>query len=182
MTDEIPMPLLDFAFPGQARLPECARALLAAIYPTVQWDSVSFHPALPAALRRVTDVAITLPDPLTLRHIRIFVAEEKWDLRGMEWLGILVHECFHVLQYQEALGGVGFGPLRIFPVKYLAAAIMGEGGARRNRYEKPAYVQEERFLKAARGLAICRDAGLDRATLDELLRRDPGLVRRSAKD
>jgi hypothetical protein len=176
------MPLLDPVFPAEATLPECARELLAALYPTVRWSKVSFHPALPTALRYVTDIAITLPDPLTLRHIRIFVAEQKWDTRSMEWLGILVHECFHVVQYQEALGGFGLGPIRIFPMKYLAALAMGEGGDRHNRYEKPAYQQEERFLKAAKGLTLCGDGGLDRTAFAELLRRDPGLVRRSAKE
>jgi hypothetical protein len=147
----------------------------------VHWGKVSFHPALPAALQRVTDIAITLPDPLTLRHIRIFVAEKKWDPRSAEWLGILVHECYHVLQYQEALGGVGLGPLRIFLVKYLTAAVLlGEGGERKNRYEKPAYEHEERFLKAAKGLALCGADG--RASIDALLARDPGLVKRTTRD
>ena len=82
--------------------------------------------------------------------------------------------------YRATMGGLG--PIRIFPMKYLAALAMGEGGDRRNRYEKPAYQQEELFLKAAKGLALCGDAGLDRAALAELLRRDPGLVRRSAKE
>ena len=173
------MPLLDSVFPARATLPECARELLAALYPAVRWDRVSFHAELPRSLLRFTDIAITLPDPLTLRHIRIFVAREKWDTRSVEWLGILVHESYHVLQYQEALGGMGLGPLRIFPVKYLTAAVlMGEGGAKANRYEKPAYEHEMHFLKAAKGLSLCRDGGgLDRAALDELLRRNPVLVK-----
>ncbi|HSU17628.1 hypothetical protein [Longimicrobium sp.] len=177
------MPLLDPVFPTEAALPACARDLLAALYPTVRWDRVSFHAALPPWLLRFTDIAITLPDPLTLRHIRIFVAKEKWDPRSMAWLGTLVHESFHVLQYQETLGGIGLGPLRIFPVKYLGAALlMGEGGAKKNRYEKPAYEHEELFLKSAKGLSICGEGGgLDRAALAELLRRNPGLVKRTTR-
>lgn len=181
------MPLLDSVFSPEVALPECVRELLAALYPTVRWDRVSFHDELPAYLQRVTNVAITLPDPLTMRHIRIFVAKKKWDACSVDGLALLVHEAYHVLQYQEALGGVGLGPLRIFPVKYLAAAlILGEGGEKKNRYEKPAYEHEERFKKQCRGLAICRCAGgapaLDRAALADLLRRDPGLVKRSTRD
>jgi hypothetical protein len=177
------MPLLDPVFPAEAVLPDCARNLLAALYPTVRWDRVSFHAELPRSLLRFTDIAITLPDPLALRHIRIFVAKERWNAGSMEWLGILVHESYHVLQYQEALGGMGLGPLRVFPVKYLAAAVlMGEGGAKANRYEKPAYEHEERVLKAAKGLPLCREGGEpDRAALDELLRRHPQLVKRTAR-
>jgi len=177
------MPLLDPVFPAETALPECARELLKALYPTLRWEKVTFHAELPPWLLRFTDIAITLPDPLTLRHIRIFVARERWKPGAADWLGTLVHECYHVLQYQDALCGMGLGPLRVFPVKYLAAAmLMGEGGAKRNRYEKPAYEHEELFLKAAKGLSFCGDGGrFDHSALSELLRRDPSLVKRSAR-
>ena len=181
------MPLLDAVFSPEAKLPECIRELLAVLYPTVRWDRVSFHDELPRSLQRFTDIAITLPDPLSMRHVRIFVAKKMWNPCSAAGLALLVHESYHVLQYQEALGGVGLGPLRVFPVKYLTAAlILGEGGAKQNRYEKPAYEHEARFKKQCQGLAICRCGGgapaFDRAALDELLRRDPGLVKRSTRE
>ena len=180
------MPLLDPILPREAKLPECARELLAALYPTVRWRDVTFHAELPPSLRRFTDIAITLPDPLAVRHVRIFVAKKKWDPCSVDGLALLVHESYHVLQYQEELGGVGLGPLRVFPVKYLTAALLlGEGGAKKNRYEKPAYEHEARFRKQCGGLRICDCRGdppaLDRAALAELLRRDPGLVKRSTR-
>lgn len=181
------MPLLDAAFPEGARLPECARELLKALYPTIRWDKVTFHPVVPAFLLKFTRDAVTLPDPLSLTHIRIFVAAEKWKL-GMttpELLGILVHECYHVLQYQQRLGGIGLGPLRPFVVQYLIDAV-AHGGGRANRFEKPAYAQEDAF-KRARGqsppLDLCGASNPDaiRAAIDELLRRNPALVKPKAE-
>jgi hypothetical protein len=181
------MPLLDAVFPTEAKLPECVRELLAALYPTVRWDHVTFHDELPGYLQGFTDIAVTLPDPLSLRHIRIFVARKHWNPASLEGIGILVHESYHVLQYQEGWGGFGLGPARAFPLKYLTAAIVrGEGGGRQNRYEKIAYEHEELFRKACKALQLCPCCsgapGTDRAAVDELLKRHPELVKRSARD
>ncbi|HET7234734.1 MAG TPA: hypothetical protein VFJ16_32270 [Longimicrobium sp.] len=180
------MPLLDRAFPQGAHLPKCARELLKALYPTVRWNEVTFHPVVPAFLLKFTDDAVTLPDPLSFTHIRIFVAAKKWNGGTMtrELLGILVHESYHVLQYQQRLNGVGLGPLRPFVLQYLAAAIT-QGGGKGNRYEKPAYAQEEAFLKAYDQLAAkpCAAATPDaiRAALGELFQKHPALVKRKAE-
>lgn len=55
---------MSFLVPSRVELPDCAREVLAAVYPTVRWNRVSFHDELPAYVRRFTNVAITLPDPL----------------------------------------------------------------------------------------------------------------------
>ncbi|HEU4557593.1 MAG TPA: hypothetical protein VFS20_07075 [Longimicrobium sp.] len=181
------MPLLDAAFPAGAALPECARELLKALYPTVRWNEVTFHPVLPAYLLKFTNAAVTLPDPLSIRHIRIFVAAGKWNggVMTRELLGLLVHEGYHVLQYQQRLGGIGLGPLRGFVVQYLAAAVT-QGGGRRNRYEKPAYAHEAAFLRAWDRLAVkpCAPGGTPdttRSTIVELLRIAPDLVKTRAE-
>ena len=178
------MPLLDAAFPAGADLPDCARELLKALYPTIRWEHVTFHPVVPAFLLRFTNAAVTLPDPLSLAHIRIFIAAEKWNggVMSRELLGILVHESYHVLQYQQRLGGIGLGPIRPFVMQYLAASIP-HGGGRRNRFEKPAYAQEEAFLAAYDKLAAkpCASPVAQRVAIDELLRVAPGLVTRKAE-
>jgi hypothetical protein len=178
------MPLLDAAFPEGAELPACARELLAALYPTVRWSEVTFHPVIPGYLLRFTNAAVTLPDPLSLRHIRIFIAREKWGGGRMsrELLGILVHEAYHVLQYQQRLRGMGLGPVRPFVLQYLASAIT-KGGGRANRFEAPAYAHEDAFLAAydRLGIPLCAASpDASRAALAELLRIAPNLVKRRA--
>ncbi len=181
------MPLLDAVLPAGADLPDCARELLKALYPTVRWERVTFHPTLPGYLLKFTNVAVTLPDPLSLAHVRIFIAKQKWPSGGMsrELLGILVHESYHVLQYQQRLRGIGLGPLRPFAMKYLMAAVT-EGGGRGNRYEKPAYEQEAAFLKVydvipVKPCAPGASADAHRAAIADLLRLAPGLVKRRAE-
>jgi hypothetical protein len=164
----------------------CVRELLAAIYPTVRWDVVSFHLGIPAFVRPFGPGAITLPDLLGTRGIRIYFADGRWDPCTPTGLALLVHESFHVLQFQESLGGVGLGPLRGFAVQYLFRAMF-EGGGEENLYEAPAYAQERAFAAACRALPrpLCDCSapgrGIDREMLGELLRLHPSLVRRSAK-
>jgi hypothetical protein len=164
----------------------CVRELLAALYPTIRWDVVSFHEGLPAGVRRFTNVGITLPAPFGTRGIRIYVADGRWDPCTPKGLALLVHEAFHVLQFQESWGGVGLGPVRGFAVKYLFRATF-EGGGVKNLYEAPAYAQEKAFAAACKALPrpLCDcsalGGGTDREMLDQLLRLHPSLVRRSAK-
>jgi len=181
------MPLLDAAFPVGADLPDCARELLKALYPTVRWERVTFHPTLPNYLLKFTNVAVTLPDPLSLTHVRIFIAKQKWPSGGMsrELFGILVHEAYHVLQYQQRMKGMGLGPLRPFVMRYLIASIT-EGSGRQNRYEKPAYAQETAFLEAYDALPtrLCAPgatADAHRTAISDLLRTAPALVKHRAE-
>lgn len=161
----------------------CVRDLLAALYPTVRWEKVTFYEGLPGWVQRFTHGAITLPDPLGTHGIDVYVAAGQWNPCTPGGLGLLVHECFHVLQFQE--GGAGLGALRVFTLKYLFRAIF-EGGGRENRYEKPAYEQEEKIFipacrKLPRPLCDCAAGTVDRAMLDQLLHEHPELVRRTAK-
>ena len=172
--------------PKEVQPTRCVRDLLEALYPTIRWDPVSFHVGLPAGVRKFTKVAITLPAPLGTRGLRIYIAEKFWDPCTPKGLGLLVHECFHVLQYQERLGGVGLGPLRGFTFQYLFWAVF-EGGGKENRYEAPAYAHEVRFIAACRALPrpLCDSSGkregIDREMLERLIRLNPWLVHRTAK-
>lgn len=159
----------------------CLRELLAALYPTVRWEEVSFHEGIPPLLGLFTQGGITFPDPLGTRAIDVYVA--RWDPCGTAGLALLVHEAFHVLQFQE--GGAGIGPIRGFSLRYLTRATW-EGGGERNLYEKPAYAQERAFARACaalpRPLCDCATGAIDREMLDRLLRIDPSLVRRTARE
>ena len=152
--------------------------LLAALYPTVRWGEVSFFAGIPKPFSLFARGGITLPDPAGIRGIHVYVA--KWDPCSCGGLALLVHEAFHVLQYQESPGGVSL--LHGFTLKYLVRAIW-EGGAERNKYEKPAYEQEAAFKKACGALPrpLCSGGVIDLEMRDELLRRNPSLVRRSSR-
>lgn len=152
--------------------------LLAALYPTVRWDEVSFHEGIPAPFNLFTQGGITLPEPLGTRGIRIHVA--RWDPCSVGGLALLVHEAFHVLQYQESLPGLSY--VRGFTLKYLFRATW-EGGGERNLYEAPAYAHERAFVAACRDLPrpLVRDCTIDRGMQDELLRHNPELVIRTSK-
>jgi hypothetical protein len=170
---------------GRIEPPPCAREVLHALYPTLAWRHVSFHLGIPTALLPFTRVAITLPAPLGVRAVRVHVAHDQWAPCTTPGLGLLVHEAFHVLQFQQRLRGMGVGVLRAFTLQYLAFAAV-QGGARGNRYEEPAYAQEDAFRAAcaALGQELCVQRGDHCAAspelLTELLRRWPTLVRREA--
>ena len=150
--------------------------LLAALYPTVRWAEVSFFAGIPWPYSLVAKGGITLPSGLGRVHVHV----AKWDPCSCAGLALLVHEAFHVLQYQQSPGGVGL--LHGFALKYVVRAAW-EGGAERNKYEKPAYEQEAAFRKACGALPrpLCADGKIDREMRDELLRRNPSLVRRSSR-
>lgn len=155
--------------------------LLGALYPTVRWEVVELFEGLPATVRRFTSGAITLPHPLSTHRLRIYFAEGQWRPCMHAGIGLIVHEAFHILQFQERLGGVGLGPLRGFALQYLARAAF-EGGGERNAYEAPAYAHERAFVAACRELPrpLCASGQIDLAMQLELLRRHPSLVRTSS--
>jgi len=154
------------------------RELLAALYPAVRWGEVSFHEGIPAPFSLFAQGGITLPEPLGGRGIRVYVG--RWDPCSCKGLALIVHEAFHVLQYQESPAGIGL--IHGFALKYLVRATW-EGGAERNKYEKPAYAQELAFAKACAALPrpLCGGGVIDKEMRDELLGRNPSLVRRSSR-
>ena len=163
----------------------CVQELLEAVYPTIRWEPVSFYAGLPSGVKRFTNVAITLPAPLGTRGLGVYIHEKHFDPCTPAGLGLLVHECFHVLQFQERLGGMGLGPLRGFTVQYLFWAMF-EGGGKKNRYEAPAYAQEKAFIAACKALphplCDCSAGIVDRAMLDQLLRLNPWLIRHTSRE
>lgn len=107
-------------FPAPVALPQQAREALAAVYPTLDLETVSFHRGLPHLLRLARSEAMAVPDLLASRHTRVYVAPRCWRPRTVRGLGLLVHEVFHALQARDA--GRGFGPVRPFLILYFAGA------------------------------------------------------------
>lgn len=107
-------------FPPEVQLPEGARQLLAAVYPTLDLRRVSFHGDFPHLIKYLPSHGIALPAVLSPRRSRIYIRPWAWETRTVRGLGLLLHEAYHALQIQEA--GPGLGLLRPFLILYLACS------------------------------------------------------------
>lgn len=108
--------LYHWVFPQQIEPDAEVRALLQGIYPTIDWQKVRFYKGLPWFMRGSYINAIVLPATWRRRHIHIYFA--IYQPNTLAGLSTIIHEGFHVLQYQDLGTGIGF--LRRFMVCYLA--------------------------------------------------------------
>lgn len=107
-------------FPPEVELPEHARRVLQAVYPTLDLKELRFHLGIPHVFNMFAIQGITLPGKLRPRRMRIYIEPQFWDPGSVDGLGLLLHESYHALQIQDA--GFGLGFLRPFMVLYLACA------------------------------------------------------------
>lgn len=117
-----------WVFPEEVELPEEARRIVRAVYPSLDLDAVSFHLGVPHLLRLIGSHAITIPALLAPRRTRVYFAPEAWRPGTLSWLGTVIHEAYHALQVQDSRWG--FGPVRPFLILYFAC-----GAANGFRYE-----------------------------------------------
>jgi hypothetical protein len=154
------------------------------MYPTIDFDSVTFHHGIPWVMKLSSPVAITLPSTFGVHQIHIYFRDEL-DVCSCEGMVVPVHESFHVLQYRDLLGGWGLGYLRSFIVAYIGCGITG-GGGEENVIETPAYAQEDRFRTCCnqRRERVCDCASgapvFNQAALDAMFAGCPDLVRTSS--
>lgn len=107
-------------FPPEVELPEPARRVLQAVYPTLDLRGLRFHLGIPHVFNVFAIQGITLPGRVSPRRTRIYIDPRYWHPGSVDGLGLLLHEAYHALQLQEA--GPGIGLLRPFLVLYLACA------------------------------------------------------------
>ena len=107
-------------FPPEVELPEHARRVLQAVYPTLDLKGLRFHLGIPHVFNAFAIEGITMPGKLRPRRARIYIEPRYWDPASLDGLGLLLHESYHALQIQEAGPGLGF--LRPFMILYLACA------------------------------------------------------------
>jgi hypothetical protein len=164
-------------FPQRIEIPECLRRLLERIYPTVDWNTVTFHQGLPWFVRLINWLAgitaITLPGAYQLHQIHIYFGSAL-DVCSCDGLDTPVHEGFHVLQYHDLLAGWGLGFLRLFVIAYISSG---------KAVEEPAYDQGTRFTACCKGgkRRICKcdplPPSFSQADLHGIIADCPGLVR-----
>lgn len=107
-------------FPPEVELPEPARRVLQAVYPTLDLRGLRFHLGIPHVFNLFAIQGITLPGKVFPRRTRIYIEPRFWQPGSVDGLGLLLHEAYHALQLQEA--GPGIGLMRPFLVLYLACA------------------------------------------------------------
>lgn len=107
-------------FPPEVELPEPARRVLQAVYPTLDLRRLRFHLGIPHFFNLFAIQGITLPGKVFPRRTRVYIEPRFWEPGSVEGLGLLLHEAYHALQLQET--GPGIGLLRPFLVLYLACA------------------------------------------------------------
>jgi hypothetical protein len=114
-------------FPPRIEPPDQVKRLLQAVFPTLDFATVSFHRGAPHLVRLIKAEAIVIPGLLAPRRTCIYVEPEAWEPGSVEGLGTLIHEAFHALQAQEVPRG--FGPFRPYLLLYFA-----QGAANGFRY------------------------------------------------
>ncbi len=152
------------------QLPDCAKELLAFLYPAVDWSRVAFFSGLPwyAQLFSPNTDAITLPDPIGGSAYRIYLGSNT-DFCLSSTLETLVHEAFHIQQFMSIAGGYGAGFFRPGFIGYLICFMQHGFKYDDNPYEIDAYAQESAFRQCntvpvcdcSTGGPVFNPAGLD---------------------
>jgi hypothetical protein len=159
--------LQEWFFPPPIEPPVEVVRLLRTVYPTLDFEAVSFHLGLPHLIRTFGYGAITIPALFARRRTRIYLRPKVWDPVSVEGLGTLVHEAFHALQAQEA--GWGAGPFRPFILLYFAAGAANGFRYRGHPMEEEAYRlagrPASRFEAAFSGTERPDPVGVERAGL-----------------
>jgi hypothetical protein len=119
-------------------------ALLAKLYPNINWRRVSFYEGLPWFTPTVAPYVTAQALPHFYSPGRYCIYLKKFDESRVQCLADLVHEAFHVLQAMHFAKGYGIGFFRGWMLYYIASFI--KLGYRNNPFEVPAYDQEFRFL------------------------------------
>lgn len=172
--------------PPEIEKPDCVLKLLERIYPTIDWSKVKFHNGLPWFVSTFSPAteAITIPGTYSFNNIHIYF--KNFDPCSCKGLATIIHEGFHVLQYND-IGTGGIGWIRLFMIEYFACCIkLGRNCYDEHPMEIAAYKFEEEFRKCCNTLTkpICdcstNPPTFNQSALDQLFLNCPDLVRMSS--
>lgn len=154
-------------FPKQVHPSEKLLQLLSVIYPTLNLDKIKFYEGVPWFTRYVAPfvTAQALPDTYGFRQLNIYV--KKYDEGNCNIVADIVHEAYHMVQYERFRKAWGIGFLRLFIVYYNACYITR--GYRNNPFEIPAYEQEYAFMRFCNDHKITVNNPYDREALERLV-------------
>lgn len=109
--------------PRRVNLTEKHQALLQRMYPTVDWGRVWVHEGMPWFMKESFAVGTVLPSIWHPARVHIYLKEYR--IEGRYTTAMLVHEGFHVLQYQDLGRMYGLGFWRGFTQHYLGRVWEG---------------------------------------------------------
>ncbi len=115
-------------------------------HPDKKWESVTFYYGLPWIMYFAGTEASTQPATYHYDEINIYFRKDIWNAKSYYSLGVIVHECYHAIQYQQCFGGYGLGYFKAFLIPYLSRYFTN--GRRREHFlERPAYDKEAVFAE-----------------------------------
>lgn len=177
---------INWVKPPEIEKPACVLKTLEKIYPTIDWKKVKFYDGLPwfTALFAPRTNAITLPGTYGFHNIVIHF--KKFDPYTTKGISTVIHEGFHVLQFNE-IGTGKVSWIRKFMIQYLGWCIkLGKNCYVNHPMEKEAYEFESRFSTRYKSLSqpICGGTStlptFHPAALAELINKHPSLIQRSS--
>lgn len=132
-------------FPKRVYPSDRVMQILKVIYPSLNWNEINFYEGIPWFAKYVAPyvTAQALPDTYSLRKLNIYV--KRYDENSCNVLADIVHEAYHMVQYERFAKAWGIGFLRTFIVYYNACYLTR--GYRNNPFEIPAYEQEYAFQR-----------------------------------
>lgn len=131
---------------AKIELPEPVIELVERLYPVLDMSRVSFFQGMPWFLFAQPWVTgITLPHDFRPGHTTIYF--RGIDLNRLEDISLVVHECYHALQYQQSGQPSGPGFFNRFLAQYFASWT--RHGYRAHPLEVPAYSFEASFRACA---------------------------------
>ena len=118
-------------------------------HPDKKWDSVTFYYGLPWIMYFAGNEASTQPATYHYDEINIYFRKDIWDANSYYSLGVIIHECYHAIQYQQCFGGYGAGYFKAFLIPYLSRYFTN-GRRRENFFERSAYDKEAVFAECCK--------------------------------
>jgi len=105
-------------FPRRFYPSERIMNILKVIYPSLNWKQIRFYEGIPWFAKYVAPyvTAQALPATYSLRRLNIHVT--KYDEDSCSVLADIVHEAYHMVQYERFWKGWGLGFFRPFIVYY----------------------------------------------------------------
>jgi hypothetical protein len=154
-------------FPRRVYPSERVMHILKAIYPSLNWNEIRFFEGIPWFAKYVAPYVTAQALPATYRLRKLDIHVKNYDEGSCSVLADIVHEAYHIVQYERFGKAWGLGFLRAFIVYYNACFITR--GYRNNPFEIPAYEQEYAFHRFCTAHRISPANPYDLETLNHLV-------------
>jgi hypothetical protein len=92
-------------FPPRALLPPEVRSIINSSFTpgSLDLDKVIFHIGLPWVQSWSKLQGTTVPGTYDIDKVHIYINKDFWNMETATGIGLILHECFHAMQYQQLL-------------------------------------------------------------------------------